>query len=796
MTNAEDAQPDRTDVEALLLWSGSSAWVEVDGPDPPTNRREVVRIDLDGARLDDNIKSDAPHFFDGGDGPARAWKCRERSLEIRRSVYLPGTGRSEMHPRAEYEGARLRVASRITLTNVGDEPAFVRRLTPFHVSRVADLGFRRTGEWIFVRCPRMKNDMPASVRVGEAGPAAWDAARGISETGGVARVDGASPPGRFVSSEATVIAGPSTAVCVGYVPVSHQLVETEITVDGTQRELESIRSSCLCDGARLAPGESISSQWFVMLEADKPETALSDYAELLRSAEAPRPTISEPPPSVWCSWYYYGDGMTEEELLPNLAHLGKSPLPIDVVQIDECWDRRWGDWFPNADWGDMASVASRIAALGYQPGLWTCPFLAEPRSHLRYHRDPWLLRTRSGGYADFPMGETRAFVLDPTNPEVLDFLESTYHRLTSQWGFTYHKIDFTRAVAHPDAAFADPTKNRAQAYRMGLEAIRRGIGDESYLNVCGGLYGPSFGIADAQRSGSDVKGHWPTPESEDPADPYGPFTIKQNTLRFWMNRLWHNDPDAMMVRRRPDPYRGETLSIGTFTDDEAETIALNQYLGGGIVCFTENLPEVESDRLELLASCVPSVGAAARPRRLLRGERFVSVYDTVVTPNAPELREWHTVSIVNWFGRAESFEFSLDSEVLGDYAATSARFVVTEYHSDSCRIVAAGETIHTDPVPPHGCRVYRIEALRESPMLVGTDGHYSMGGREIRSFTSTPDGVRVTGQWPWRRPLTIRVLFDLDISPTEMRSVVAADTRRGPSNAHFAMEIRKPPEDQ
>ena len=41
---------------------------------------------------------------------------------------------------------------------------------------------------------------------------------------------------------------------------------------------------------------------------------------------------------------------------------------------------------------------------------------------------------------------------------------------------------------------------------------------------------------------------------------YGPFTIKQNSLRYWWNRLWDNDPDALMVRRRAAPYRFQPLS--------------------------------------------------------------------------------------------------------------------------------------------------------------------------------------------------------------------------------------------
>jgi alpha-galactosidase len=91
-----------------------------------------------------------------------------------------------------------------------------------------------------------------------------------------------------------------------------------------------------------------------------------------------------------------------------------------------------------------------------------------------------------------------------------------------------------------DYQFFNPHINRLEAYRMGLEAIRRGVGDDAYISVCGGHFGGSIGIADSQRSGSDVVSFW---------DPNEIPKYRQNMLRTWMNRLWHVDPDAMMVRR-------------------------------------------------------------------------------------------------------------------------------------------------------------------------------------------------------------------------------------------------------
>jgi hypothetical protein len=109
-----------------------------------------------------------------------------------------------------------------------------------------------------------------------------------------------------------------------------------------------------------------------------------------------------------------------------------------------------------------------------------------------------------------------------------------------------------------------------------MEAIMRRVGNDAYISVCGGHYGGSIGIADSQRSGSDVVSFW---------DPDEIPKYRQNMLRTWMSRLWHVNPDAMMVRRNEkSEFKGShaRLSLGLFTDSEAEVNALNQYIGGGL----------------------------------------------------------------------------------------------------------------------------------------------------------------------------------------------------------------------
>ena len=689
----------------------------------------------------DTIDSDTPGLGAGRLEVSRA--CRD-GIEVIREI---------LHPRTQPDA----IACRLRLVNGTDADLHLSRLSPLAIGPDGlRLGNDPAGDWVYLRGPRKKNDMPACVRLGGGGPGIWDAVHGTPETGGLPQGAGGDLPRQYISSELTGLACGDTALALGFLPLDRQLVQSVLTLDAGRTRLESLRLDCVCDGQVVPPGAEVESQWVLARFAPDLHEAIEAYTDCLLQAHPRRAPRGERPPTVWCSWYYYGDGFTQKECEENLAALEQRPLPVDVFQIDECWDRRWADWRPNADWPDLKGVADRARKLGMEPGIWTCPVLTEPRSRLRYGRTEWLLRDRQGGLVTFPMNGMGNPVLDPTVPEVADFIEGIYRWLREEMGYTYFKLDFMRAVGEPGGVFADPTRNRAQAFRLALEAVRRGAGEDAYINVCGGFYGPSLGLADAQRSGSDVKSIWPDAPAGEEEEGYGPFTIKQNALRYWMNRLWDNDPDALMVRRRPTPARDERLSLGLLNEDEALTCALNQYLGGGLVCFTENLAEIDDDRLFLLRHCAPAVGAAALPRDLLRSPRFPAVFDTAVAPTASGLDPWHTVSVVNWHHEPRTFQLVLDRKLLGPLAPSAETYLVSAFSAGWHRAASAGETIEVGPIPPHGCEVVKVQRhLPDQPQLVRTDGHFSMGGTEVSAWSPTDEGVDLQVEWPWPVPLRL-----------------------------------------
>ncbi len=217
------------------------------------------------------------------------------------------------------------------------------------------------------------------------------------------------------------------------------------------------------------------------------------------------------------------------------------------------WETPWPTWEPA---GTLAALAADIRRAGLTAGLWTAPFIAGRASRLATDRPDWLAESAPGvplvamehPHENWGGG---ALALDTTNPEVLDHLTDLYARLTAD-GWTYHKVDFLFAASLPGRRLMSRTVTRAQSQRMGLEAVRAGIGEDAYLLGCGVPLAQAVGIVDAVRVSADTAPHWDPGEPRPGMDatvPSARNAIVVSTLRAPLHRrLWANDPDCLLLR--------------------------------------------------------------------------------------------------------------------------------------------------------------------------------------------------------------------------------------------------------
>jgi alpha-galactosidase len=254
---------------------------------------------------------------------------------------------------------------------------------------------------------------------------------------------------------------------------------------------------------------------------------------------------------VWCSWYSLYAEIREEillKILEDFGHLGHmNSYPLDVFQIDDGWQRNVGNWEANKKFpSGMKYLADKIKDTGRKAGLWLAPLILTPSSQVFKEHPEWVLRNNKGKYvsAGFNWGEHN-FALDTTHPAALEWLKELMRKVKS-WGYEYVKLDFLYAGALPGKRFKDiPREN---AYRMGLEVIREGLGD-AYFLACGAPILPTLGLCDGLRVGQDVADYWSSHLFDDLLANFGAPGVRNaicNVLhRFWLKRLVQIDPDVV-----------------------------------------------------------------------------------------------------------------------------------------------------------------------------------------------------------------------------------------------------------
>jgi len=667
------------------------------------------------------------------------------------------------------------VALRQTLINNGPRSIRLQALLPLLCNGSQSLLLNGSGasSWDVCVQKRFKNDGPTSFRPGVDD---WDLEMAQHPVGptGEAKAGEDDEDLTLIRADPCCLLRPrnepgAAALFLGFLTQTGHLARLEMRFrgGGESVQFERLTAECEFDGVMVRPGECRTSQW-LQIAAGPADQLLRDFADRVGLVHDVAPPQG-PPPSMLCSFYTYGEYYEERWFEEDLEDLARRPVPFDVFLIDGGWEKARGDWEPREDWWPhgMKAAAERIVETGYRPGIWTAPFVAARHSQLMSKHPDWVLKLDNGEMKEHAPD---VWTLDPTYPGVCEFLEETFRKITFEWGYHFHKFDFMRSVFNdPRVCFHDPSATRLEAYRMGLEAIRRGTGPDAYLCVCGGHFGGSLGIAQSQRSGSDVRGWW---------DGMMKPRIKQNVLRTWMHRLWHVDPDAVLLRRRDVPLiegpHGQ-YSLGRLTDDEARVVTLNQYLSGGLVCVAEKFRELDEDRRALLRHILPTMDAPALPLDPLEPVA-PSLLVAQVEPQCPGLGRWNTLAVINWDDEPKAIPVVLSDAVTRGMKAQ--RFLVFElFEQQVLGLFEAGAAVDLGSLPPHSCRQLRIAPWEgDQPVLAGTDMHLSGGGVEIAAWQVTSDR-EVSGmvETPWDYSVQLTVAF-----PAGTGFVTGTQTAAGP----------------
>lgn len=449
---------------------------------------------------------------------------------------------------------------------------------------------------------------------------------------------------------------------------------------------------------------------------------------------------------VWDSWSSYYDQVTEQDIVRNTdwiaAHL--KAYGFQYVQLDDGYDRgkngehywieKWDrKKFPHGpEW-----LANYIKSKGLEPGLWLVP--QAYAGAVKQHPD-WYLYYYNGT----PVLDYNTPVLDPTNPEVLDFLKKEFTILDG-WGFDYYKFDgqhdFLKDVPGIDYdRLAEKSAKPHVDYRNYLRVIRDTVGPRRFIEGdAAGSPLNGIGYFNSYFTGDDPYNSW--------LGMYRVFS-SLNANAFLNHIVVYIMPGEMDVgppmsvaeamKRRVSPVvetarsrENHLAGFGT-TLAEARTVVSHVALSGTVYSLGSLVAELPEERTKLLQRTLPTmpilpIDLFSRGTDMRMWDIFKHTNPDDYIHNYPEILDlkvnapsgiYDVVGMTNW--RSWTMTRALDfADKLG--LSPEASYVVFDFWRQKLLGVFRGRMDVT--IDPFDTRVLLIHPMLHRPELIGTSRH-------------------------------------------------------------------------
>lgn len=417
------------------------------------------------------------------------------------------------------------------------------------------------------------------------------------------------------------------------------------------------------------------------------------------------------PPSGWCSWYFYYQEISEDEVKRNAEWIADhlKDYGAQYVQIDDGWQGTGHGLGENRDWttidkrfsGGMPALAAYIKSLGLKPGIWLAPHGQSNLEIVKKNPGAFLLKPDGTSASKSWEGD---YLIDPSTPEAQKYLTNLFTTLRG-WGFEYFKIDGQPTVIREFKNKKDFMKNKTDdtdaLYRATLVSIRAGIGENSYLLGCWVIPLEGVGLMNGSRIGADVLPNW---------DGFK-FALRATMEYYFLHNVaWYTDPDVMIVRA-PLPL------------EQARAWATLQGLTGQAALTSDRLTDLSPERVELLRRVYPAVDI--RPLDLFKALHNKRIWDLKINHLG---RNYDVVGLFNFDERKPSPTY-LSWKDLG-LSEDRAFHVFDFWNKEYLGEFEKGLTVD---ILPTSCRLLTVLPATGHIQLVSTSRHITQGWIDLIS---------------------------------------------------------------
>lgn len=466
------------------------------------------------------------------------------------------------------------------------------------------------------------------------------------------------------------------------------------------------------------PKECRAAQTMLLLdtEADAATRAIIEDYRLHLGA---RPTSRAL--SGWCSWYDKFFNIREEDVLSVIDYYRRHPelSPPDYVQIDEGWEKHWGEWGVNEKFSSgLPHFIKECRTIGARAGLWAVPIYVKEDIPLFANHPDWFAKKEDGSLAVYHNWlDGPCYGIDVTNPEARAFAVGVLAELYDL-GIRYFKLDSNILYTNGKTS-RDPKMTNLEATRLLYRDYAAAL-PEAHINACTAFFSRGvIGLCDSCRIAADVDRDYKT--RRELINVY--HQLPASAIKYAANGvLFDCDPDVLYLRgeaRMNDHQRRIWLSFVS--------------LYGGISGHSES-PETLADSPDT---------AIIWPQPIERGR---PVYpcdgDTVGRFGYIAKRSFGDFGVyLLWSDEDRDLPTDL-SPVL---SPLGERFHVFSFWEKKYLGVKAADFIieNAKAETPY---LYRFTPLSSSdaPILVGSTLHVGMGAVEIESIVSADRKTTLT----------------------------------------------------
>ena len=462
----------------------------------------------------------------------------------------------------------------------------------------------------------------------------------------------------------------------------------------------------------------------------------------------------------WCDWQYYREDINESEVLKNayaMNKLKKRGFPLEYIMIDGGWCNYASEWlkpckkFPSG----MKKFCQKIKKLGFQPGLWFAPYLTNEKTEVvKKHPDWFVLDEKSGKPLRRPGSNVGpCYIFDFSVPEALDWLRNIIHVFVSDWGIKYIKLDGPNPGHYRGAKLHNPDWTTIKLMHSAMKVIREECG-RNVIVEGEGIYGPSIGLVELQRTTQDAQPYWYNPSS---GAPMAKENYKNDLLSSFMHqKLWHVHRENIMLRDFPSPHSFRAAENAQLTEQLLPENELHLQisacsLAGGAMLLTDPVYKLLRNEklIELTGKFLPHYEArtGARPVDIFNAPLQPSVY---YLPVETEWENYFLLGVFNWDDKYRDFTVPLS------FLPGGEKWLAAEFWS-FCFYGNLEKQLKARDLPPHSCRIFSLRPDRGIPVVIGSSMHITQGAVEFINLQANESELRFVVRHCYQREQKIMV---------------------------------------